>query len=135
MAKEINPKWQKRVDEILRKNDEGGEFEIDLDKMTIDGIHFIELERMDKSVPYEEAAHRSINEFLDRLFGPEEEEVVCPALELLGLYEQREALRIERDAMGTFVLPCEPEWATKTELDNAIIRITEQIRRYGEVQA
>ena len=61
-----------------------------------------------------------------------EEEVKCPALVLLNLYEEREEMMMTRDAMSTFVLPCEPEWATKVFLDNAIIKLTEQIKAFRD---
>jgi len=77
-----------------------------------------------------------IEEILDMFFGTDEieeepeDKVQCPALILLGLYEEREEMITERDALGTFVLPCEPEWNIKIYLDNAIIAITEAIRNF-----
>jgi len=75
--------------------------------------------------------------FLNSIFGSNatkeeepEDEVQCPALILLGLYEEREEMIEQRDTLGTFILPCEPEWKIKMHLDNTIIAITEVIRNF-----
>lgn len=82
-------------------------------------------------------AFESFDEMLEYLIEKEEqenqeEEVSCPAIQLVMLYDEREALIMERDKMRTFVLPCEPEWQTKVNLDNQIIKLTEQIRTFRD---
>ena len=69
-----------------------------------------------------------IDKIFDDLF--KEEEQVCPAIQLLSLYEEREVLINERNKRESF-LKGNDDRTYYNILCNQIIRLTEQIRKFN----